>query len=158
MKTRLLNDPPDERLSFELYAASRASEMEAWGWPEELRQPFLAMQFRMQQQAYKTSYPNGTVRTIEFAGAPVGKLHSAAEDDTLVLIDLSLLPEYRSRGIGTEAIRQLQCEAAGQSFRKVRLTVRTDNPALRLYERLGFVPVEQASIDIRMEWVIPLQI
>lgn len=158
MKIRLSNDPPDERLSFDLYAASRSSEMEGWGWPEEMRQSFLAMQFRLQQQAYKTYYPNGTVRTIEYAGMPAGKLHSAAGGDALVLVDLSLLPEYRNRGIGTEAIRLLQREAAERSYRKVRLTVRTDNPAFRLYERLGFAAIGQAALDIRMEWAIPFQI
>lgn len=158
MTIRLSNDPPDERLSFQLYAASRASEMEDWGWPEEMRQSFLAMQFRLQQQSYLARFPNGSVRTIECAGVPAGKLHSAAEGDSLVLIDLSLLPEYRNRGIGTEAIRLLQREAAEGPFRKLLLTVRADNPAFRLYERLGFVAVGQAPLDIRMEWVVPFQI
>jgi len=158
MTIRLSNDPPDERLSYELYAAARASEMEAWGWPDETRQSFLAMQFRLQQQGYASRFPTGTVRTIEYAGEPAGKLHSAAEGDSLVLVDISLLPEYRNRGIGTEAIRLLQREAAERSFRKVLLTVRADNPAFRLYGKLGFVPVGQAPLDIRMEWVVPFQI
>jgi len=46
--------------------------------------------------------------------------------------------EARNRGVGRRLLRELLAEAASQGLSKVSLSVEVDNPALRLYERLGF--------------------
>jgi ribosomal protein S18 acetylase RimI-like enzyme len=66
-------------------------------------------------------------------------------------MDIALLPEYRNAGIGARLIRDLQNEAA-QTGRSLRLHVETFNPALRLYERLGFHSVSASGIYLEMEW------
>ncbi len=53
----------------------------------------------------------------------------------------AVLPSYRNRGIGTQIIRQLLDEVA-KLYPQVSLSVREENPAIRLYERLGFVRIE----------------
>ena len=54
-----------------------------------------------------------------------------------VLVDIALLPEHRGKGIGGGLVRQLiqQCD---QEKLPLRLQVLRTNPALRLYERLGW--------------------
>ena len=51
-----------------------------------------------------------------------------------ILLFVSVLPETRGRGIGGELIRRSVAECDGD----VKLHVEYDNPAKRLYERLGF--------------------
>lgn len=51
-----------------------------------------------------------------------------------ILLFVSVLPETRGRGIGGELIRRSIAECEGD----VKLHVEYDNPAKRLYERLGF--------------------
>ena len=58
------------------------------------------------------------------------------------LVDISLLPEFRNRGLGTSLLRDLftEAEAAGKPL---TIHVEKFNPAMRLYQRLGFVRVPE---------------
>ena len=70
------------------------------------------------------------------------------------LIDITLLPEFRQDGIGTWLLRDLlaEGEAAGKP---VTIHVEVFNPAMRLYERLGFRSVEERGPYRLMEWRPP---
>lgn len=61
-------------------------------------------------------------------------------DDTTPELSVAVLPEHRGKGVGTLLITRL-LEAARPAYPSVSLSVRSTNPALRLYERLGFVEV-----------------
>ena len=54
-------------------------------------------------------------------------------------------------GIGTWLLRHLQAEAQASS-RPLRIHVERFNPALRLYERLGFRDIEDKGVYLFMEW------
>ncbi len=77
------------------------------------------------------------VRIITVDGADIGWLQSFSDDGALVLGQLFVNAPFRNRGIGTEVVRAL-IEEAAQSGRALTLGVVKTNPALRLYERLGF--------------------
>ena len=57
------------------------------------------------------------------------------------LEDLFVMPEHRSRGIGSRILAQRRtCLAAERAFTRIGLAVGTENPRARmLYERLGYV-------------------
>lgn len=74
-----------------------------------------------------------------------------------------LFPEERGRGAGTDALQVLLRFAFnGLGLHRLGLTVRADNPARHLYERLGFqrevVWREDLVIDgeLRDQWVMGL--
>ena len=67
------------------------------------------------------------------------------------MVDIALLPPSRNAGIGTALRRDLLAEAA-VAHQPVRLHVEQCNPALRLYERLGFVPIADKGVYLLMEW------
>jgi ribosomal protein S18 acetylase RimI-like enzyme len=62
-------------------------------------------------------------------------------DDTTPELVVALLPGHEGRGIGTLLLGTLFAGAAAH-YPAVTLTVRVDNPALRLYERFGFETLE----------------
>ena len=62
---------------------------------------------------------------------------------------IAVLPEYRDRGIGTQLLNKL-LEAAQNHFPAISLSVRSDNPAVGLYQRLGFVRVEDSDKSNRV--------
>jgi GNAT superfamily N-acetyltransferase len=77
------------------------------------------------------------VRIITLDGTDIGWLQSFIKDDALFLGQLFVDGPLRRRGIGTEIVKGLINEAA--SVRQaLALGVVKTNPALRLYERLGF--------------------
>jgi ribosomal protein S18 acetylase RimI-like enzyme len=61
----------------------------------------------------------------------------------------------RNRGIGTALMRSVM-DAAAAAILPVRLHVASDNdPSLRLYLRLGFVPlVSSIPMYVELEWSV----
>ncbi len=98
----------------------------------------------------------GVVAEIE--GVPVGAawLRLWAEDDAgYGYIDektpelaIALIPEARGQGIGTALLEQILAMARSH-FSAVCLSTRSDNPALRLYERFEFVRVAGTEVTNR---------
>ena len=79
----------------------------------------------------------GQVRIITLDGTDIGWLQSFVKDDALFLGQLFVDGAFRRQGIGTEVVEGL-IEEAARAGRAVTLGVVKTNPALRLYERLGF--------------------
>jgi GNAT superfamily N-acetyltransferase len=143
--------PDDEGLIFTLYAASRSDEMAAWGWPEAQQEAFLRLQFNGRQQHYKTEYPGAEQQIILLDEAPIGGLLVVRLDQSYRLADIVLLPEYRGKGYGAALIGDL-LEEAREASKPVQLFVERFNPAIRLYQRLGFVIVGDIGSHLSMEW------
>lgn len=59
-------------------------------------------------------------------------------------LSVCVLPGYRGAGRGTALVEAAVQEARQRSFPALSLSVEEGNPARRLYERLGFVPVPAA--------------
>lgn len=70
-------------------------------------------------------------------------------DDETPELGMAVLPGYRGRGIGTSLLNRL-LKSAGADYRKVCLSVSADNPALRLYERVGFERVGEDASSVTM--------
>ena len=144
--------PLDEDFVFTLYAASRSEEMAAWGWSEAQQEAFLRLQFNGRQQHYKTQFPNAEHKIILLDDAPIGGMVVVKLDNAFRLADIVLLPPYRGKGYGAALISDLLDEAR-QANRPVQLFVERFNPAIRLYERLGFSIVGDIGSHLSMEWV-----
>ena len=143
--------PEDEQFLYELYRSTRADEMAAWGWDAAQQDGFLRMQFRAQQLGYEAEEGQNETKIILFEDKPVGRLIVARTDDEILLVDIALLTEYRSNGIGTVFIKDLFDEAT-RAGKPVRLHVLKNNRAMRLYERLGFKTTGESGMHFQMEW------
>jgi GNAT superfamily N-acetyltransferase len=142
--------PPDEAFLFELYTSTRQEELDAWGWPPEMRRSFLAMQFRAslgRQQAY----PDAEFQIVMLDGLNAGRLIIHRTREELRVVDMALLPQYRNHGFGAALLQRVFGEAAA-TRKPLRLKVLKGNRAIRLYHRLGFAPVGGTETHIEMEW------
>jgi ribosomal protein S18 acetylase RimI-like enzyme len=80
-------------------------------------------------------------------------IHRQTEE--IRLIEITILPELRNRGLGEYLIRNLMEEAAGEG-KAVRIHVEHFNRALKLYERLGFKVLDVVNgVYLYMEWRKP---
>jgi ribosomal protein S18 acetylase RimI-like enzyme len=60
-------------------------------------------------------------------------------DDSTPEIALAILPDHRGRGMGGALLREIRHVARSRGYGALSLSVEHGNPALRLYERSGFV-------------------
>jgi len=65
-------------------------------------------------------------------------------------LSIAVLPEYRNQGIGTRLILDL-LERITDFYPAVSLSVSSDNPALRLYQRLDFEVISQFDNSVTMK-------
>jgi ribosomal protein S18 acetylase RimI-like enzyme len=126
-----------------LYATRRASELERMGWSESQKKSFCDMQFDAQERYYAASFETAFSGILRREDVPIGRLYVDFNDvNALNLIDIALVPEERGRRLG-EAILSWLLELARANHRPVTLQVAFDNPARRLYERLGFTVTQE---------------
>jgi ribosomal protein S18 acetylase RimI-like enzyme len=140
----------DEPFLLEVYKATRP-EIAEWGWSPEQQDAFIRMQFNGQQRAYEMQYPDAAHQVILYNDEEVGRLITFRTEQEIRLADVALLPQYRNRGVGARLIRELCVEAAQRGV-PVRLQVSKFNPAIRLYERLGFKMLGESDTHFQMEW------
>ncbi len=121
-------------------------------WDETQKAAFLDMQFNAQHSYYQEHYRGSEFDIILLDGEPIGRLYLARWEDEMRVIDIAILPDYRNRGIGRALFEDVMAEAA-EGGKTVSIHVERNNPARRLYDRLGFqVTGEEHGIYLLMMW------
>ena len=143
-------DDADRAFLVELYASTREEELAQVEWPEGARETFVEQQFAAQDHHYRANYPGATLDVIEVDGSPAGRLYVHRGPSDIRIMDIALAPPFRGRGIGTSLLRSLMDEADASS-RKLSIHVEQNNPALSLYDRLGFLPAGEHGVYVLME-------
>ncbi len=70
--------------------------------------------------------------------------------DGIPELAVSVLSEFRNRGIGAELLRRLHAALGELGYRQISLSVQKANPALRLYERCGYETIKEQGTDYIM--------
>ena len=117
-----------------------------------LVQHFLRIQYTAQNRRFGQRFPGYERSVVMHAGERAGRLFVHRSPSMLHIVEVTLLPEFRSRGIGSTLLRGLLEEAAtaGQSvsLRVARRNVR----AAELYNAIGFRLVTMDDQDNYFEW------
>ena len=129
----------------ELYASTRREEVAQTGWPEEMQEAFLRQQHEAQHSHYSVHFAEAEWLIVERGGEAIGRLYLRDDPDKLHIIDISLLPGSRGKGIGG-AIMQDIIALARERGKAVSIHVEKYNPALKLYLRLGFETIEDRGV------------
>ena len=141
----------DRDLLFRVYASTREDELALTDWDEAQQTAFLTQQFTAQDIHYREHYPGAVFNLILLDDEPIGRLYIHRRPAEIRIMDIALLPPYRNRGIGSALLRDLQTESAAAA-KSLTIHVEQFNPALRLYPRLGFRPIEEHGVYLLMEW------
>lgn len=137
-----------------LYFSTRDEELALSGWPEAQKHAFLTQQHRAQHQHYQSYYPDAERLILEEGGTAIGRLYIDTWAHELRIVDISLIPAVRGRGIGEAVLRDV-IEWAAAADKGVSIHVEKFNPARRLYLRLGFTVVEDKGVYDLMELGTP---
>jgi ribosomal protein S18 acetylase RimI-like enzyme len=134
-----------------VYASTRTEELAVTPWTDAQKAAFLDMQFRAQHADYQKNYPEADWLVTARGGEEIGRLYIERWPSQHCIIDIAFLPEHRGKGLGEALLRDLTDEAAAAG-KAVTIYVEKNNPAMRLYRRLGFTTEEDKGVYDLMRW------
>jgi ribosomal protein S18 acetylase RimI-like enzyme len=151
--TVTLRDVTEEDRDFlrDVYATTRAAEMEMVPWSDEQKQAFVDFQFNAQDTYYREKFPLAQYSVILLDQTPVGRIYVLREEQEIRILDITVLPEYRKRGIGSHLVTNL-LEEAKRAGEAVQIYVESFNPSRALFERFGFSAISEEGINVLFEW------
>lgn len=141
----------DEDFLRQVYASTRADELSQVDWSEAQKRAFIDAQFAAQNSSYFNNYPGAEFLVVLVADEPAGRLYIHRRPAEIRVMDLALLPPYRGRGIGSGLLRQVMAEGQARGL-SVTIHAEKFNPALRLYQRLGFHIAEDKGVYYLLGW------
>lgn len=142
----------DMEILFQVYRSTRLEELAMIvDWSEEQKDGFVRQQFTAQDAWYREHYTGASLDLILVDGVPAGRLYVHRREREIRLMDITLLPEFRGRGLGGEILAGLFAEAT-TAGKPLTIHVEKYNPAMRLYRRLGFTTIADRGPYDLLEW------
>jgi ribosomal protein S18 acetylase RimI-like enzyme len=105
----------------------------------------------VQQKIVRQAVADTGTSILRQEEADVGWLQVEETRHVVQLKQIFLLPAVRNRGLGTSFLSWMK-ERADRKRKDLTLDVMSNNPARRLYERLGFKTVATADNKITMRY------
>lgn len=134
-----------------LYRSTREAELRRMRLTPAQADVFIEQQFQSQLAYYTGHYGNDHLDIVEVDAQPAGRLFVDYRRSEIRIIDITLAASFRGQRLGEFLLRHV----IAQSQRRVlpiTIHVDHDNPARRLYERMGFCLKDEGSrIYLRME-------
>ena len=137
-----------------LYADTRSDEMALVDWSDDQKKSFLHQQFEAQTKHYLNYYPDAVTQIILLNRNIIGRFIRWDTKDYILIVDIALIFEYRNLGIGTILVQDLMNDAISLDL-PIVLRVEIFNPAIQLYERLGFTKSRLLEVYQEMVWTPP---
>ena len=139
--------PADEVFLEALYLDSRP-DLGALPVPRSVIEGIARHQRAMQVEDYGRRFTAPETWLVTDGEDPIARIVLAESNGVLRVVDLSVAPAARRKGVARCVLRALQEESD-----RLALRVRTDNlAARRLYEALGFELVGGAEAAMELEW------
>jgi ribosomal protein S18 acetylase RimI-like enzyme len=112
-----------------------------WGWHEA-----------WQEEYFQKKFDPSRRQVIQVNGHDAGVLVVEERLGELYIGLIELLPEYQNQGLGSAIVRQLVDRANSYRVPLTLHVLKTNEPARRFYERLGFVVVDKEEHRFKMEY------
>ncbi len=141
----------DESLLLDLYRSTREQELALVPWTEEQKNSFVRMQFIAQRAHYEAANPEAEHFIVIYQSEAVGRLWIVNSANQIKILDLTVAPAQRNKGIGEQLMTFLLAEA-GKKRKSVEVFVETFNPSQSFFGRLGFHAVETQGIHALLRW------
>ncbi len=134
--------PSDMEYLFNLHRATMREYVDAtWGWNDQWQRDYFERKFNPDESFI-----------IQLHGQYAGVLVTEDRPDELYLSLIEVAPSYQRQGLGTAIINDLQTRAALAKKPMSLHVLKTNTPAHRFYEELGFVDDSEEEHKVRMVW------
>jgi ribosomal protein S18 acetylase RimI-like enzyme len=142
----------DDEFLFQLFVERNTARFAPLGWSDTQLRSMLQMQYRARVAGYAQQFANLERFVICIADQqPIGEVLLYRTNQEMRIVDICISDEYREQGIGTQVLSELQREAATTGS-AITLSVDHENPARKLYERLGFFETGCNALQAEMRW------
>ena len=146
----------DDAFLYDVFCTTWAHEVAALP-NQNLAQHVLRIQHIAQERRFANRYPAHQRYVVLEDGEPAGRLYVSEDGSILDVIDLTLMPGFRGRGVGTELLRDI-FEHATREDEMIRLRIeRRNQRGADFYSSLGFRMVSADDVDNHFEWVSPAE-
>jgi GNAT superfamily N-acetyltransferase len=146
--TLVLAGPDDAAFLHRLFVAVETAAMPV-ALPALVQ--LMDIQYGARTTTYRQNFPQATDLIIQKDGTAVGRAYVDFSSQPAHLIDIALLPEWQSQGLGAAVLRAL-CDGAQARGTQMTLSVIEGQPAQRLYARLGFAVMGRTPPHVAMRW------
>jgi ribosomal protein S18 acetylase RimI-like enzyme len=143
--------PEDRDFLLRVYEAAREIELSMVPWDAATKRAFVEHQFDAQLMHYSTEYPDARhdVIILSETGAQTGRLYVNRTAELIAILDITVLPEFRRRGIGSAMVDTL-IEEAHDSGQSVQVYVETFNPSQQFFISRGFVIENDDGFNLKL--------
>lgn len=114
---------------------------------ESLMRPYVELTHEWDSTIFPASFVAKDTTIIQADGKDIGMLKWLEKEDHIYLGDIQIKPDYQGKGIGAQLVQQVIKKANALQL-PVRLKVLKGNPAINLYQRLGFVKDEEVNKEL----------
>ena len=104
---RPMRCPEYDDFDFSVYASTRLDELASFAWSADQIGRFVRMQYEARCRHDRKRYSDATFGIVTVAKEDAGRLIAARSGLAILIVDLALLPRYRSAGIGTVIVTRL---------------------------------------------------
>jgi len=142
----------DSEFLLQLMGEIKIAELNAYSWPEHMKNQLIEMQYKGYEQMIKNEYPNAEDYIIMVDNENAGRLQLDINDNSMCIVNISLMPAFHGKGIGSKIIKDVLAEADMKN-KPVYLEVDKVNPAFNLYKRIGFDICGEDEIKYSMKYL-----
>lgn len=142
----------DAGFLYALFRSSALADLELMPIDDAVKEALVRIQFNSQTATYRSQFPRARFDIVERNGEPIGRLVVDPGEQVGCVVDFALLPNCRSRGLGTSTL-QAVLEQFAALKRRVQCKVLAGNGAsLRMCCRVGFVETGVVPPFLQLEW------
>ncbi len=141
----------DRDFLLEVYEAAREIELSMVQWDAPIKRAFVEHQFDAQLLYYSTEFPAARhdVIILSGSGEQVGRIYINRTAEQIAILDITVLPQFRQRGIASSVIASL-IEEAERSRQSIQVYVETFNPSQRFFISRGFVVENNDGFNLKL--------
>lgn len=137
-------------MEFTLRPASPEDYPWLWSLKRETMRPYVEQMWGgwdeiAQESFFHRNFEPSNIRVIVAEGRDVGLLHVERENEGLFLANIQILPAFQNRGVGSAVVRRAIDEAHAAGLPLRLQVLKSNHPARRLYERLGFELTQESG-------------
>jgi len=140
----------DEAFLYRLFCCAQSGQFASLDMPANQKDQLMQLQFQAKQQQYRSQFPDADFDLVLDDDEPIGNLCALRGPESYVLIDITLLPERRNSGIGTALVGALVSDALAAK-QNLHAHVLKQNPAWRLWQRMGFRSLDDDGVYLTIE-------